>query len=269
MKTRILSARERAYREETLHDYLDSVEQAVQLMQAQFADALSIDRLADAVHLSRFHFTRVFTQVTGVSPARFLAALRIQEAKRRLLTTDRCVTEICFDVGYSSLGTFTRIFTDFVGYCPVRFRQLACGLTNLMLEDWFGELRHSVEPLAANAITGTLLCDGELSLAVVATFPHPIPRSKPLDCDCITRSKGFALTRRDSSDIWIFSAGLSKGSTLGDALLFNRDRMWVGTMACPDFEGREFELLLRRPRLIDPPVLVAFPLLIAERILFK
>src|SRR5207237_652416 len=80
--------------------------------------------LADSACMSAFHFSRVFSAVTGISPARFLAALRMAAAKRLLLASERRITEICMDVGYNSLGTFTTLFNEFVGIAPTRFREL-------------------------------------------------------------------------------------------------------------------------------------------------
>ena len=80
--------------------------------------------MAELAGWSPFHFSRVFTAVVGTSPAAFHAALRLERAKRLLLTTDLPVTEVCFESGYASPGSFTARFGHFVGVSPGRLRRL-------------------------------------------------------------------------------------------------------------------------------------------------
>ncbi|WP_442814239.1 helix-turn-helix domain-containing protein [Streptomyces sp. NBC_00151] len=75
--------------------------------------------------LSRFHFTRLFKEETGLTPGRFLAAVRIHEAERLIEKTSMSITEVSYAVGYNSLGSFTNYFTASVGVSPSRFRRLA------------------------------------------------------------------------------------------------------------------------------------------------
>jgi AraC family transcriptional regulator len=101
------------------------VERAIDTMWQRYSEPLSLPEIADTVILSPFYFSRVFRGVTGVSPGRFLSAIRLCEAKRLLLANpDRRVTDIAFQVGYNSLGTFTRRFTESVGMSPARFRRM-------------------------------------------------------------------------------------------------------------------------------------------------
>jgi AraC-like DNA-binding protein len=91
-------------------------------MDRSFADALDIEALADTVHLSRAHFIRSFRATFGETPHRYLQRRRIERAMAFLRETDRSVTEICFDVGFSSLGTFSRTFSAIVGCSPRVYR---------------------------------------------------------------------------------------------------------------------------------------------------
>src|SRR2546423_12640235 len=102
-----------------------AVQQAILTMHRRFMDQLTLPEIASAAQLSPFHFNRVFRSMIGVAPSVFLASIRMKEAKNLLLKTKRSVTDICFDVGYTSLGTFTSRFTLLVGLPPSRFRQLA------------------------------------------------------------------------------------------------------------------------------------------------
>jgi AraC family transcriptional regulator len=112
-----------------------AVDQAVNCIWERYGDPLSLADMARSAMLGRFHFARVFEQQTGVSPGRFLAAVRIYWAKRMLLASSMSVAGVSSAVGYGSLGSFTSHFTDSVGISPSRFRHAshhdrisACGI---------------------------------------------------------------------------------------------------------------------------------------------
>lgn len=102
----------------------DTVIRVISDMRRRYRDPLSLNDLARTAILSPFHFSRVFRQTTGVSPGRYLAAVRLAEAQRLLRTTSWSVGDISCEVGYNSLGTFTTLFTKSVGVSPARFRKL-------------------------------------------------------------------------------------------------------------------------------------------------
>jgi AraC-like DNA-binding protein len=102
-----------------------AVERAIRFICERYSEPLSLDDIAGSAILSRFHFCRIFANATGVTPGRFLSAIRIYEAKRMLLNTAMTVTDISFAVGFNSLGSFSNHFTDSVGISPGRFRRIA------------------------------------------------------------------------------------------------------------------------------------------------
>src|SRR5947208_1146226 len=101
-----------------------AVERAIDTMQKNLGERLTIDDMARSAMFSKFHFTRVFQRVTGVSPGRFLSAMRLEEAKRLLLSTQFTVADISHRVGYNSVGTFSSRFRNSVGVSPTTYRQL-------------------------------------------------------------------------------------------------------------------------------------------------
>jgi AraC family transcriptional regulator len=101
-----------------------AIERAVAKIWEGYSEPLSLSDIANSAILSRFHFSRVFRDATGVSPVRFLFAVRIYQAKRLLASTSLSVTDISLAVGYNSLGSFTNRFTDSVGASPTRFRRM-------------------------------------------------------------------------------------------------------------------------------------------------
>src|SRR6266699_2855500 len=87
------------------------VVRALETMRLRLGDHMSLEYLAKTAAMSRFHFERVFHEITGLSPFQFLSAMRFVRARELVLNTDASITAICFDVGYNSVGTFTRRFT--------------------------------------------------------------------------------------------------------------------------------------------------------------
>lgn len=92
-------------------------------MDRAFAEPLCIPELAKIAEVSDAHFIRTFKETFDETPHRYLQRRRVERAMFLLRSTDRPVTDVCFDVGFGSLGTFSRTFTDIVGESPTSFRQ--------------------------------------------------------------------------------------------------------------------------------------------------
>lgn len=101
------------------------VRRSVRLMRQKFGGDLDIDQLARDVGLSRPHFFKLFRRQMGVTPSIYLNTLRTEQAIDDLLSTDKSVTEIAFDVGFSSQASFTRFFSSNVGIAPSEYRRVA------------------------------------------------------------------------------------------------------------------------------------------------
>jgi AraC-like DNA-binding protein len=97
--------------------------QARELIEHDFAEPLSLEVLARQVGLSRFHLLRVFDQVYGRTPHRYLTETRLRRAKSLLRASDVSVTDVCMEVGFSSLGSFSALFTREVGQPPREFQR--------------------------------------------------------------------------------------------------------------------------------------------------
>ena len=91
-------------------------------MDRRYAEPLDVPTLAAIAHLSASRFGRVFKEVYGETPHRYLQRRRVERAMTLLRQTDRPVTDIAWDVGFASLGTFSRTFTTIVGCSPSEFR---------------------------------------------------------------------------------------------------------------------------------------------------
>src|SRR2546426_10441944 len=117
--------REDAARHDTLAAHTQAARCAIQAMHTHLHEVLTLEDLASVACLSPSHFTRVFGHLIGIPPGEFLSALRFQAARRLLGTTSLSVTDICFEVGYTTTGSFTSRFTRLVGLSPRLLRPRA------------------------------------------------------------------------------------------------------------------------------------------------
>jgi transcriptional regulator GlxA family with amidase domain len=92
-------------------------------MDREYAQPLDVEALARGAHMSAGHFSRAFRLAYGESPYSYLMTRRIERAMALLRRGDLSVTEVCFAVGCSSLGTFSTRFTELVGVPPSVYRR--------------------------------------------------------------------------------------------------------------------------------------------------
>jgi AraC-like DNA-binding protein len=117
-------------------------------MDRHYAHPLHVGALASAAGLSRAHFIRSFRDAFGETPHRYLQRRRIERAMNLLRNTDKPVTEICLDVGFTSLGTFSRTFRDVLGTSPRAYRRRArdepqANVPGCMARSWNRPSEHS------------------------------------------------------------------------------------------------------------------------------
>src|SRR4029079_9259873 len=87
-------------------------------MDRAYAEPLDVPAVAAVAHISPAHFSRTFRAVFGETPHRYLQRRRVEPSMFLLRETERSVTDICLDVGFTSLGTFSRTFREIVGEAP-------------------------------------------------------------------------------------------------------------------------------------------------------
>ncbi len=96
-----------------------------------YARPLDVEALAKGVHMSAGHLSRKFREAYGESPYSYLMTRRIERAMALLRRGDRSVTDVCFEVGCSSLGTFSTRFTELVGVSPSVYRERAANVEGI------------------------------------------------------------------------------------------------------------------------------------------
>jgi transcriptional regulator GlxA family with amidase domain len=92
-------------------------------MDRTYAQPVDVPSLARIACVSEAHFIRTFRATFGETPHRYLQRRRVERSMFLLRETDRSITDICLDVGFSSLGTFSRTFREIVGRSPTDYRQ--------------------------------------------------------------------------------------------------------------------------------------------------
>lgn len=145
---------------ETREDSNRRLLRARDAMDGSYAEPLDIQTLARIALTSEAHFVRTFRATFGETPHRYLQRRRIERAMFLLRTTRREVTEICMDVGYTSLGTFGRTFHEIVGETPgeYRGRKALAAVPNCFAMAWtrpssFGEAAGGITKLRSAAST--------------------------------------------------------------------------------------------------------------------
>ncbi|MFF4157361.1 helix-turn-helix transcriptional regulator [Streptomyces sp. NPDC001678] len=255
-------------------EQLASVERAIRRMRDHLGETQCLTDHAEAGLFSPFHFHRVFRGVTAVTPARFLAALRMAEAQRMMIRGSPRVTDVCTAVGYASLGTFTTQFTRLVGMSPSRFKALVDrhgdrGIGEVVDASGLAGTTGPTGPGRAAEITGrvggTAPADAELSDAVLFTglFPHGVPQDLPVACEVTAATATVRLRPPADADHHVLAVCFDRATRVADALDDPAGaRRSVATTRAPAHGS--FRLRLRAPAPIDPPIVLALPLLLAR-----
>jgi AraC family transcriptional regulator len=244
-----------------------AVQQVIEAIHENYGEELCIDDLARTAMYSKFHFTRIFHRVTGLTPGRFLSAVRLQKAKQLLTSTSLKVTDISHMVGYTSVGTFSSRFAYSVGVPPRTYRRLGGVRPWIAFED-----RRNGSPRAhahwRSTVRGNISFTDEVGPGpvFVGLFPGKIPEGEPVRCT-VLHHRGPYVLRDVPPGEWYAMAcslrGRSAGQGIGSTAAADSSeemavdyqapiRVQPGVARIADFE-------LRPMRSLDPPVLLALP----------
>jgi AraC family transcriptional regulator len=170
-----------------------AVERVIQAIHENYGEQITVDDMARTAMYSKFHFTRIFQRVTGLTPGRFLSAVRLQKAKQLLTSTSLKVTDISHMVGYTSVGTFSSRFAYSVGLPPTTYRQLG----GFRPSDSVGHHRgagNRSAPEPRSVIRGNISLTVEQEGPVfVGLFSERIPRGQPIRCAVLDRPGPYVL----------------------------------------------------------------------------
>ncbi|MEJ2856053.1 MULTISPECIES: helix-turn-helix transcriptional regulator [unclassified Saccharothrix] len=227
-------------------------------MHENIGEQFTIDDMARTANYSKFHFSRAFQRVTGVSPGRFLAAIRLQEAKRLLVSTTLTVTDISHRVGYTSVGTFSSRFRSSVGVSPTTYRQLGGFAPHIPMA------RRGSDPRTAS-VQGEIAAPigGARGLIFVGLFPDGIPQGSPIRCSVLHRPGPYVLTNVPPGTWHLLAHSVAPGreTMLGNGPFADDLALSVASFGPitvrPGAPLRHADLTLRPICVLDPPVLLA------------
>lgn len=240
-----------------------AVERAITAMHDNLGEQVTVDDMARAAMFSKFHFTRVFERTTGVSPGRFLSAVRLQRAKQLLVSTDMTVADISFEVGYNSVGTFSSRFTRSVGLSPTAYRRLS-GFTPRISEheDDDGFEEDSRQPGAT--VEGTIRAPhgDRRGLVFVGLFPHRVPEGRPIRCTVLHRPGRYCFENVPEGTWFLLAQSVAADTeALTRETFAGNEALSVGAhgpiVIDADSTIEVADLALQPLRIVDPPVLLA------------
>ena len=238
----------------------EAVLRVIEAMRSRLEEPFSLRGMARVALISPFHFNRTFRRLTGIPPVQFLYALRLEMAQKLLLSTDRQVLDVCYDVGYSSHGTFTRRFTELVGVSPTRLRSLhSMGLS-----------LHEAEPppdsdstrCASGRVSGTVTAPADFRGTIFAgLFREPIPQRRPVSCAVLNAPGTFRIDGVPDGTYYLFGMGIGDSTECPDPPL----RAGPGSISIENgcVEGVS-DLSLRQQAPLDPPILCSIPALVHQ-----
>jgi AraC family transcriptional regulator len=234
------------------------------------AEPFSLQEMADLAVSSPYHFNRGGRRITGLPPCQFLSTMRLEAAKRLLLTTQLNVIDICYAVGYESLGTFTTRFTQLVGLPPTSFRRMAEELNLADISHQYGKSLNNPRATLGNAglkgrVSGPKNFDG---LIFVGLFPLSIPQAEPASCALLSRPGAYRLESVLDGHYSIMVTAIDKPlDPFASVLTENALRGKAGHLVVLDghFVGSA-DIVLRQAHLTDPPIIIALPYLLTQRL---
>lgn len=211
-----------------------AVERAIGTMREEYSTPLTVDDLARCAMYSKFHFSRMFQRVTGISPGRYLSAVRIEQAKRLLVSTTLSVADVTNQVGFSGVGSFSTRFRYSVGVTPSRYRRMdpppfvgGCGG-------------------GCGVVRGSLAWNGAFP-AFVGLFSGRVFEGVPARHVIMERPGEYVLDGVPAGS-WYVLAHSMRGNLLGGT-----GQVQIG----PESDLRVPEIRLRARRIADPPALLA------------
>ncbi len=229
----------------------DAVLSVVRAIHERYGEGLTAAQLAGAVVVSQFHFSRVFTMAVGVSPGRFIRAVRLVAAKRLLLTSTLSIADIVCEVGYSSVGSFTSRFTSTVGMTPTSYRALdvadrlvAIAPGFCRIPDGPGVLSPEVPDMGRLTVRAGFPGSGDADV-FVGVFDEPVPHGDAIASAVVPGARsGDAISLRVPAGRW----WVAVAARAGDGFKVARSTVEV----CPAAHSF-LTLLLREPGVTDVP----------------
>jgi AraC family transcriptional regulator len=202
--------------------------------------------------------------MTGVPHRLFLSALRLQAAKRLLLTSCASVTDVCFEVGYSSLGTFIRRLTKITGFSPIGIqpasRELAVGLKS--------DFPASDPDRSGSVVRGDIDVPADFrGPAFIGAFQTRAPISPLVACTVARAGGQFEILGVPDGHYYLIAAALPAVSKLIEYFICESALRAAsrGVIVRGGLASGEVRLALSAPQPLDVPMVLALPILMAKQ----
>lgn len=235
-----------------------AVRRAITTMREKLGEQLTVDDMARAAMFSKFHFTRIFQRVTGVSPGRFLSALRLQRAKQLLVSTSLNVADISLRVGYNSVGTFSTRFSRSVGMSPTTYRRLAGFAPHILVDHGPDAEGPSNAQVYGQVTSDDADPDG---MVFIGLFPDRIPQGRPARCAILPRHGAYRFTTVPTGSWYLLAQSVAGAPGQHLHAVDQADQRVRVATAGPLTISRDTtlrsDLVLKPAQDLDPPVLLA------------
>ncbi|GGP13017.1 helix-turn-helix transcriptional regulator [Oceanobacillus neutriphilus] len=243
-----------------------TVQDSILFIQQNLDKDLSLSVLANEAAYSPYHFSRMFKRQVGVSPMYFISSLRLQLAKKLLLDTAFPIREIGLEVGQQSLGTFTTRFTNSIGMTPASFRT-----TRQYSEEYMTHLKQDksqstvISSSSFQQLSGSIHIEEAFNGIIFAgLFPKPIPEGLPVRGTLLMHSESFHITNIPVGTYFLMATAISWDMD-SKTILIPRETLRARHPYPICIDGKrsvpETHLIMRKPVITDPPILISLPLL--------
>jgi AraC family transcriptional regulator len=255
----------------TVEAHEKAVERVISHMRQHLEEPFDLDQIAQVAAISKFHCVRVFEETTGTTPHHFLSCLRVQRAKEVLLNTEAPITDICLQVGYSSLGSFSATFSALVGVSPQQFRTLPKRLTPTQFGKAVWHFLASGQKITGRALEGVVEGPSKLrGFTFVGTFSSGVPQGMPYSGTVLLTPGKFRIQQPETPEFHLLAAFIPLSADLSTIVTTLPVDMVASTRV--RHTGTDVSvksrLCLRALRPTDPPIVLALPALSPWRDLF-
>lgn len=239
-----------------------AVEAVIRQMKRSVNDVVTLDDWADYASLSKYQLMSAFRELTGITPMAFHSAEKLEIAKYLLVFEDMKVTDVCFELGFESLGSFVSKFSIMVGLPPGNYARImrATNLRDIYasaLANWRGA---PAEGEAAAAFTFERPPLTNMEAIVAAVFKRPAPVGYPSAWRFVAPLQRRT-TMSGATGGCCLAASVPLAPTLANMVNFRPTLVGRSRLARA---GRETHVSLRAPTVFDPPVTLAIPALLCH-----
>jgi AraC family transcriptional regulator len=250
-------------------EHIRAVTKTIEFMKENINEELTSEKLAAVAGYSPYHFSRVFKEVTGVSPRHYLSALKIEAGKEMLMdSSSHSILKTLLDIGFQSLGTFSSKFKQFVGQSPKQFQKKSSQLHRLM-----NELDERQIAIPDGVKLPAVRCRVEApedfkGLIFVGLFPRPIPDQAPIAGTALRHThREVTLSRVPTGTYYALAAAIPRSLNTRDYFLLSKNLRGKAEGAIEISTGSliNVHIKLREPMPYDPPILVNLPSLLLEK----